>query len=1006
MDCEIEFALLNLKHASPYPYCPAEHSASNALTEILQGIGNEIWNFLKEGLKVVGLYHPITNYFYPELYQNDVTQMNTEFAQSLSSIRNAKTNTATNKAEFNEVTKVHNTELDKEKLLLTLEKIKQNVRQSSGTKHIASHLTAVIGILNASVTEDLTIEEWSEASLMLDHASALWKNTLPVVASREQQFLTKFIDYTKRYCRLKAGVPAYEIVTTKFAKDHANEWKLGRSKTETYSGGLGVATPFSACGVGASISVTGAYDKIKATDGEGYYTEYEYGRGGLSGELKASFSIGVAKLETSLVATAQGIYGGFNECKTSMAYVVRNLKRLISEHHNDPQVKPYISRASLVASKGSIPAAAPEIDRNLLESLDELSEIPQLIREFNLIKDEMEQLLSLYLSSATAENITIYSAATREDKDVYVQKYSDKPLVTSSPINLPEGEVVKADVTGFVAKLMVGTDGSIGANLGSEKMKIAAFSVHGSGEWRELNRKEIKKSPIGELFMNPTKSKYKASIKQQAAARFDVFKDKLTATLNKEADAYQSSFTELGMEVLSWGRKFEKHQVAENDFIQFLNKHNLDQSLIKLGRMSDTARRQLILRIPTLGSTRQITDCDFNNETNFKTYFNYLKEDFNDYTKIRNGLLGGKYDNLKQKQKVEAMLRMFRTCYGAETHEQLMQRMVYANVYLITHSNDEQLIEDMLEFEQELLPFADDDCYFIEDAHIKITDITLELKTKASLPIITGMIKPVFRTKVVYNAMEHTNELRTAESVSFAVTIGGEINIASAVDSIAPEIYKHIPGKFSEFALAQLKNELHLIEPTGSYGIERTFTWNFAKPDVYSEDGSTFSLSKHYYRETEGEIIKIGGKIDIPLGVCDFVAGAEYAYNNTVPLKEECGSNTVFQLAIMFEHAVHIGAVNKMTGKIETGCEYDLYMQEQDKFFEQLCINYAKELEDEKVGALSRELNAMEVAINKNTNFLNQLLLTYQEAYRAAKATSNEEAVEELLKNIIYHYFY
>lgn len=1042
MDCEIEFALLNLKHASPSPYCPAEHKASDVLTEILHGIGNEIWNFFKEGLKVVGLYHPITNYFYPELYQNDVTQMNTEFAKSLSSIRNANANTETSNAEFNPAAEVHNTELDKKKLLLTLGKIKQDVRQTSGTKQITAHLTAVVGILNASVTEEPTTEEWSEASLLLDHVSDLWEKTLPIVASREQQLLTKLIDYTKRDCRLKAGVPAYQIVTNEFAKKHANEWKLGRSNTESYNGSLGVATPFSAIGWSASGSVAGAYDEIRATDPEGYYTEYKYGRFGVSGELKAKFSIGVAKLEVSLVGTAQGVYGGFNEWKTSMAYATRNLKALISAHGNNSKVKPYFSRASLVANSWGT-TIAPAADRNLLNSLDEVSEIPRLLREFDLIKDEAEQLLSLYLSPITAEKIETYHSAVRDDKDVLVENYSDRPLVTSSPIKLPEGELVEAEVTGFVGKLVVGTEGSVGASLGPESLntegsedaslgpkslKIFAFSVHGTGEWRELTRKEIKKSSIGETFMNPTKSKYKASIKQQAAARFDVFKDKLKTTLNKEADAYQSSFTELGMEVLSRARNllpplrenfyneklsaevneelysqalknYQKNRVTAAELLKFLVDNNLDAGLMKLGQMNDAVRQQVILRTPRLVSKRQVTDCDFSNEANFKTYFNYLKQDFNDYIKIRNGLLGGKYDNLKQKQKVEAMLRTFQACYGAKTHKQLIQRMVFATGYLITHSTDEQLMEDMLEFEQVVLPYGDDDCYFIEDANINITDITLEAKVKVALPCITAAIKPVFKAKVAYNAMGHTNELRTAESLSISITLAGEIHIASAMGSLVPEIYKHIPGQFSEFALAQVESGLHIIEPTGSFGLERTYTWNFSKPDVYS-DNSLLSLRQFSYRKTQSAITKSGGKLEIPLGPCDLVVGAEYIHNNTVPLEEECGDNTVFQLAIIYEHGVHIGTINKMTGEIEEGCEYDLYMKEQDKSFEQLCINYGMELNHQKASSISRELNAIEAAIDKNTNFVKQLLLTYQQAYRAAKAASDQEAVRELLIDI------
>jgi len=1025
-------------YSSPLPVCDDEtdrrvNQPEKTCAEILSELGHGIWNFLKEGLKVVGIYHPVTNYFYPELYQSDVAEMNSQFADSLTSIGNAKEKTTEAKKEINEIAEVRTTELDEKKLLLTLKKIEQEAHQLRGTTYkerVASHLAAAISILNASTTEDPTVKEWSEVSLLLDTISTIWKKALPENASLQQQRITKIIDYIQRYCRLKAGVPAYEKITGKLAQLHFDEWKLGRSNTEIYSGGLGVATPFSACGVSARISVTGAKDKIKQTDPEGYYTEYEYGRGGIEGELKAELSLGIAELKTSLVASAQGIYGGFREWKTSMAYATRELKTLLkdSKHRTDPDIAPYLSRARLVASDLGT-QAAPDADSNLLDTFDEVLEVPQLKRDFDLSKEEMEQALSLYLSSLAPEKINTYTSSktSKKDKAGFVENlknYSDKPFVTAAPVTLPTGEVVEADVTGFVAKLVVGTESKVGGSLGSESIDLAAFSVHGTGEWMERNRKEKNKSPIGKRFMDLTKSKNKNSIKQEVEARFDVFKDVLIKTLEKESDAYQSSFTELGFEVLNMARNsrapqrkdyqteklylqavenHKKNRVRDEEFSQFLKKNNLDQDLVKLCDMHEMQRRNLILRTPGLGSTRQITDRKLNDETNFKAYFDYLKKDFIEYTKLQNGLLGGKYDNPAQKQKAEKMAREFEACYGAETPKQLIQRMVYANVYLITHSEDNQLIEDLLEFEQKLLssPFADEDCYFIEDAHIKITDIKLELKAKASLPFITGMTKSVFKASVAYNKLEHTNEIRTGESINFAITIGGEINIKSAVDSIASEIYQHIPGKFAEVALAQWEKELHLIEPTGSFGLERTFTWNFAKPDVYSEDGSIFSLSKYYYRETESTTKKVGGKLAIPLGVCDLVVGAEYSNNKIGPLKDECGSNTVFQLGVIFQNAVHIGAINKTTGVIEKGSRYDLYMKEQNESFKQLCINYGKECDGKTGGPISRELKAIEEAIDKNnTNYLNQLLVIYKNALNAARAASDNVTADKLVITI------
>lgn len=997
----MELAYLSSNHASLSHHFADTNEVFQACADILNLIGDGIRHVFKESLKAVGIYHPVTNYFYPELHKSDAVEMNTQFAASLSSIENAK---EVKSGKVGTLAEERNTALNKSKLILTFKKIEQDVRLSWHTQPIVPHLVAAISILNASTTEEPTVKEWSEVSLLLDTISTCWKKALPENAPLHQQHVTKIIDYIQRYCRLKAGVPAYEKVTSKLAKLRFDEWKLGRSNTQIYSGGLGVATPFSAYGVSAGIGITGAKETIKQTDPEGYYTEYEYWHGGIEGELKTEFSLGIAELKVSLVGSVQGIYGGFREWKTAMSYVTRELETLLkdSKHRTDPDIAPYLSRARLVASESKAPAK-PNVDHELLDAYDEVLETPQLKRDFDLIKDEMEQHLSLYLSPLAAEKINAYRTTHRADKDVFVEKYSDKPLVTSSPIELPTGEVVEAGVTGFVVKLVVGAEAKVG--LGSEDMNLAAFSVHGSGEWLQRNRKEMKKTPIGERFMDPTKSKNKASIKQQAEARFGVFKGVLTKTLEKESDAYQSSFTDLGMEVLSWARKVGQDQVSENDFIQFLKEKNLDTEKLKtLGRMADTDRRQLILSTPRLGSKRQITDRNFNDENNFKTYFDYLKKDFIEYTKHQNGLLAGKYDNPAQKQKVEKMARQFEACYGAQTPKQLIQRMVYANAYLITQSEDKQLIKDMLEFEQTLLSssFADDDCYFIEDALIKITDITLELEAKAALPGITGMIKPVCKFGVAYNKMEHTNELRTGETINFTVTIGGEINIKAAVDAIAPEIYKHIPGKFSELALLQLEKELHLIEPTGSYGVEKTYTWSFAKPDVYSEDGSIFSLSKYFRRETDSEIKKMGGKVAIPFGVCDLKLGAEYLNHNIVPSKDINGSNTVFQFGIIFENAVHIGAINRTTGVIERGSRYALYMKEQDQAFQQLCINYGKECDDEIDGPLSQELNAIEAAIERNnTNYLNQLLLIYQ---NACKTASDKQAANDrlsLLNNAI-----
>lgn len=970
----MEFGSWNSTFASPisgspefyldsnYALTPTHHEDVNSTpfscAGYLHELGNKAFTFFTDALKSAGIYNRFNQIFSPETFNSAVVELNTQlndqlnkqFVQNLDSISSAP--------KVVENTKITSNLYNRQQYLDVLKRLQTEISAGSDPCRVLSEITLLINLLEKNKAEHLNIKEKAKMSLSFDSMSEKYEKALAAgkLTDHRQWAIAKIISDKKHECHYQYVESAFRIMVVEIAHELKEDWKLGALRQTSYNASIGVSTPFSKYLPSVGGSIDGNIVELEFADPENFWNIYWLIYGGLSAEVKATIGeelpgIASAKAFANATAGVQGLGGTFREPKTPLALAICDFDKFIQgeRFRDNPKITSYFSRARLLDSTFNTTSA---LDSELVEMLNEVSDIKQLRFDFNEKKKGMDQRLSLFMSESISPEEARRLTQPETPKETKMALWdalanpSNEPTWVSAPIKLPTSDVTEATIWGGVAKLSVGigAKASVGATMENEETGKGGRvglgiggDFYGSAEAMMRFRDEVKYTSLGLCYMDPSKSNEKrAEIKQHAKTQFHVIEN----TLMKH-----------------WGDK-----------VKF----------------------------------------DMTNPEEMQKCFNKLKLEF-DY-----------YLDQPSLQK-----RLFEQCYGATKAEELLHRMHIISLYILTHSKDAELNEAILKFQHGLLhpPFEVDKKYLnehlclVQDLRISLFEVKAELGGKVSLSAgletgtkqevgtdntkgnitLEGSIYGEFKVNLTYSYLSgHLNRMRRGDGVLLSVTLGKGINIEGMIEAVTPDFNELMPPELSAYALAALKEKsLAAVSLTATVGTETSFDFYIGKPDRFSEDSEAFSYSHYYSRKTQSEIVDMStsGKEAIPLVVCDLTFGGGRTTIKTNPTLEINEPNTLRQYFMLRTHQYHDGSMNKMTATSEA--DKDLINTEINSF-KKIFKNFANEPhfkydpqnqfqpDTRPVGPMSIELFEIEKAINRNDNYLNQLLFITQNERREA----------------------
>lgn len=796
--------------------------------EILSELGNGIWNFFKEGLKVAGIYHPLNKFFGTDSYKNDVEQLSLQLNKQLNKKFTDNVKSVSSIQHTDGKKRLTANLYNRKQLIAIFEQIEKDINKSGDPCNVSDELSISLRVLRKRHTaEHLSIEEKAIISLSFkqlavncQHALETKKEKLPI----RDQWVTTIIGDLNTMFEYWSVESLAEKIRVELAQK--KQVKLGQYSLDSDRILAGVATPASETGTYVEGGLKGSHDHMTLTDAEGFRNKYHLVMGGVYVEGAAGIKgpdEERVKAQLKGALDIQFMAGTFSEPKTTMDEVVRDFKALVNEskHFNDPDIKPYISRARLLNQELDTESKG-ELDNDLVNVINEVENIEQIRKDFKLKKDGIDQHLSLYMSSLPVGPQSLESQIRLTA--------SDKPVWASAPVKVASGDGTDAIVIGGVGKLTVGAEAKISLlekETANDKTDVivnvgigANLSAFGSGEAMVRNRSEVKRTLTGLRYVDATKSdEEKASIERQIKAGFDIFKNEIGKSTVK------IEHTKLGAHVLLMAgkavepnrknyeseekyiqayQKFRAEYISESVFLQFLNENNLDPRLVKLRERAILLRSGNVINLKEgelkkkmeeaqecwrlFESTQKLVTknagitptFDVTKIENIKKSIHELKQDFEKYTALHAAKVGPGLAFRTQEQK-QKELREFEGRYGATRPEELVHRMHVASLYLLTHLDmkdleNEKCIDDILDFEKKLASplfavdknYLEDHLYFLEDLNITLYQAKLELETKAGVNAFLKVGGPV-------ETPEETN-INTNDDVNLNLSLSAGIN--------------------------------------------------------------------------------------------------------------------------------------------------------------------------------------------------------------------------------------
>lgn len=830
---------------------------------------------------------------------------------------------------------------------------------------VSSMLEAVlIDLDKESTLKNQGINNADAMSNRFRHMPSLKKHAENLFYARQRhQKIIHTIKTLERKAALAVKHLAREKIIDELDAYYKPLFKVGFSRTTTVDASLGlsVGLPVEGVGVKLQTSIIGEIKVQWFLDDEGYIAIVKSGAIGSATEASADFGLASA----SVSASGELSMGTYYEVKTSREFVTYLLPELIRDrkHRNDPNIAPYFSRSGILANamKGvSQSSALWAVTRNEVDDIDLFK------RDNDLLKDHDDMLLSLN-NTKSANSI----------KSVALQISS----VTPGEATL-KGNSLKFNANG---------------EAGFDKLGIKNFvSVGGSAEYSRNQRRlrDVTATSICKRLNESDSLIERTEIAQEIKTQYRTFQSTVLRSWGKES--LQVELSKIGLEIQKMSFDIK---VSDDTFSGYLRANQLNQNLIQL-RKNNLSRKQRWDLIKTNNLLEKKATADFSNE---QVLFNFLKQDFKFYTDLHIRIAARGYTTPEDQQSLDD----FAARYGASTKEQFLHRLVIANAYLFSQSNNDVLKAEMLEFEQAVLSpkFSFDKKYMKEHAYYQ---------EEVNFEVIENTVKGEFKVDVVslgctlslegtHRERKHINQLRDGDYFDLAFKITVSIKDPAALaEAITQKITSQYPPDLAKIILKDVTSTLEQIEPTASANGERAYLLRYFKPKAF---GGHLPYKKLFYRTSNDTEFHLGLQVAAPVFTGINITGGIGYRNSSTDSESERFSSDTFIYALMFgmrEYALNIN--NERTEKITNNAHWLQIKRQQERFFKEAFAKYAQELNTQcaEHGSLTQEMMAI------STEFLNSRRISdvekkqFRDAYdrfktAVVKFNENEKCYQDAL---------